>query len=140
MEDEGKCALPSGDGGQIVGIGIDIAEVSRIASMIDRHGNSFLEKVYTDTERAYCEARATRAMNYAARFAAKEAMSKALGTGFSRGITPKDLSVENDAFGAPKAVLSKSAMLLMHKIGASKMLLSLTHTKEYAQAIAIAIR
>lgn len=131
--------LTNKTGCRIVGIGIDTAEVSRIASMIDRHGDSFLSKIYTDSERTYCDSRAVRATNYAARFAAKEAMAKALGTGFNSVVTPKGLSVENDSNGAPKAVLDEPALRRLHEIGASKILLSLTHTKEYAQAIAIAV-
>ena len=69
---------------RIFGIGIDVVEVERIASAIERHGESFLAKLFTADERAYCEAQKKSALNYAARFAAKEAVSKALGTGLRR--------------------------------------------------------
>ncbi len=79
-------------------------------------------------------------MSYAARFAAKEAMAKALGTGIRSDITLKSLSVENDELGAPHAILDEHAQKRLLEIGASKMLITLTHTKEYAQAIAMAVK
>lgn len=125
---------------QIAGVGIDICDVARIESLIKRHGDAFLKKIFTDAEIAYCSGRADSAQRYAARYAAKEAMAKAIGTGFSGGITPRGLSVENDAGGAPYAVLDAAATEAMRARGAKKMLVSLTHLKEYAQAIAILSR
>ncbi len=122
---------------QIAGVGIDICDVARIERLINQYGDAFLKKIFTDAEIAYCRGRADSAQRYAARYAAKEAMAKAIGTGFSGGITPRGLSVENDAGGAPRAVLDATAAEAVRARGAKKMLVSLTHLKDCAQAVAI---
>jgi holo-[acyl-carrier protein] synthase len=85
----------------IVGTGIDIAEVERIASSIDRFGRRFLERVFTPGEIRYCESKANKAERYAGRFAAKEAAMKAIGTGWSRGVTWQDVEVQRAPGGRP---------------------------------------
>ncbi len=125
-------------GSQIVGVGIDIVDVARIARLLRTSGKSFLERTFTQAEINYCQKFSDSAIHYAARFAAKEAMAKALSTGFSEGITLKSVSVENDPkTGAPLAVLDDAAKMRMRSLGAAKMLISLSHLKDYAQAIAI---
>src|ERR1700746_3681611 len=85
----------------IVGTGIDIAEVPRIAESISRFGDRFLRRIYTEEEIRYCESKANRVERYAARFAAKEATMKALGTGWSRGIRGRDIEVYRQPGGRP---------------------------------------
>lgn len=124
----------------VVGIGTDIADVARIKSLIEKYGNAFLEKTFTAAEIAYCRSKADAPLHFAARFAAKEAMAKALGTGFRDSLTLKSMSVENDELGAPFAVLDEAARKRLEEIGAGKMFVSLSHLKDYAQAFAVAAR
>ena len=136
MTSSGKFAVSGG----VVGIGTDIAEVDRIRTLIDKYSDSFIERTFTSAEIAYCSKKPLPYMHYAARFAAKEAMAKALGTGFSDGVALKDLSVENDAAGTPHAVVSGRALEIMHSIGGSKMLISISHTKQFASAFAAVVK
>ncbi len=124
---------------RIFGIGIDVVEVARIASAIERHGETFLMKIFTPAEREYCETRKTPAMHYAARFAAKEAVSKALGTGIGRNAGLRDLEILNDPAGAPKLHLSGAAGIFAKEHGITDIQISLTHAREYAAANAIAL-
>lgn len=124
---------------RIFGIGIDVVEVARIAAAIERHGEPFLEKIFTAAERAYCETRKTPAMHYAARFAAKEAVAKALGTGIGKHAGLHDLEILHDAAGAPKLHLSGAAESFAEDNGITDIQISLTHAREYAAANAIAL-
>ncbi len=124
---------------RIFGIGIDVVEVDRIASAIARHGEPFLAKLFTDAERAYCSGHGKAALHYAARFAAKEAVSKALGTGIGGQAGWLDLEITRDPSGAPKLVLRGNAADFAKKNGISEVQISLTHAREYAAANAIAI-
>lgn len=124
----------------VAGVGTDIADVARISKMLEQYGDAFLKKTFTDAEIKYCAARPDAALHFAARFAAKEAMAKALGTGLRGEITLKSLSIENDELGAPHAVLDAAARNALEKLGASKMLVSISHLKEYAIAFAVASR
>lgn len=124
---------------RIFGIGIDVVEVARIASAIDRHGEPFIAKIFTSGERAYCESRKQTAMHYAARFAAKEAVSKALGTGIGGDAGLHDLEVIHDDKGAPKIRLSGAAEAFARKNQITEIQISLTHAQDYAAANAIAI-
>ena len=90
----------------IIGIGSDIVDARRIARVLDRHGDRFLDRIFTATERAKAEQRANRAETYAKRFAAKEACSKALGTGFRRGVFWRDMGVVNLPGGRPTMKLT----------------------------------
>jgi holo-[acyl-carrier protein] synthase len=123
----------------VFGIGIDVVEVARIASAIERNGERFLAKIFTPAEREYCESRKQAAMHYAARFAAKEAVSKALGTGIGGDAGLHDLEVFHDDMGAPKIRLSGAAEAFARQHGISGIQISLTHTREYAAANAIAL-
>jgi holo-[acyl-carrier protein] synthase len=119
----------------IIGIGIDVIEISRIAAAIQKEG--FLKKVYTEQERKYCQNRGRHAVaSYAARFAAKEAVSKAFGTGFYPG-EAKDIEIVNAANGCPEVILAGDFLQLAKKAGVAKIHISLTHTKEYAAANAV---
>jgi holo-[acyl-carrier protein] synthase len=124
---------------RIFGIGIDVVEVSRIASSIERHGEPFLARIFTPAERDYCESRKHAAMHYAARFAAKEAASKALGTGIGANASLHDLEVVNDANGAPKLRLGGAAEAFAKRHGITGIQISLSHTREYAAANAVAL-
>lgn len=124
---------------RIFGIGIDVVEVERIAAAIERHGEPFLAKLFTSNERAYCEVQKKPALHYAARFAAKEAVSKALGTGIGGQAGWLDLEITRDPSGAPKLALSGNAADFAQQNGITEIQISLTHAREYAAANAIAI-
>lgn len=120
------------------GIGVDLLEIGRMARTIERRP-SFVRRVFTDAERTYCESTARPAEHYAARFAAREAVLKALGTGFSQGIGPKDVSVEIDEAGRPVAVLRGRAAEVAAERGVQEVALSLSHTHEVAVANAVLV-
>jgi holo-[acyl-carrier protein] synthase len=118
----------------IVGTGIDLAEVSRIAASIERFGDRFLRRVYTEGEIRYCESKANRAERYAARFAAKEAAMKALGTGWNHGVRWRDIEVTRQPGGRPTIAFHGKAAEFAARLGAAHVALSLTHTAEQAIA------
>lgn len=118
----------------IVGTGIDIAEVDRIAASIERFGRRFLDRVFTADEIRYCESKANRAERYAGRFAAKEAAMKAIGTGWSHGVTWQDVEVMRVPGGRPTVAFHGKAAEFFRKLGAVRAQLSITHTKELAMA------
>lgn len=124
---------------RVFGIGIDVVEVSRIAAALDRHGESFRAKLFTTAERDYCESRSNPAPHYAARFAAKEAIAKALGTGIGSHAAWLDLEIVHNPHGAPHVGLSGAAQSFAHDHGITEIQISLTHTQYYAAANAIAI-
>ena len=118
----------------IVGTGIDIAEVPRIRQSIERFGERFLHRVFTAGEILYCDSKANRFERYAARFAAKEAAMKALGTGWNHGVRWRDCEVVRQPGGRPTIVFHGKAAEFAAKLGAKNAVLSLTHTKEQAFA------
>lgn len=118
----------------IRGIGTDIIEVSRIEEIIQRHGQKFLDKVFTANEQAYCKSYRKFARNFAGRFAAKEAVVKALGTGLANGLDWQDIEVINDPQGKPYLVLSDNFKKHFEN---PTIHLSISHCKEYATATAI---
>src|SRR3974377_2319610 len=118
----------------IVGTGIDIAEVDRIAASIKRFGRRFTERVFTAGEIRYCESKANKAERYAARFAAKEAGMKAIGTGWSRGVTWRDIEVRRAPGGRPIIAFHGRAGEVSARLGATRANLSITHTKQFAMA------
>ena len=121
----------------IVGTGIDIAEVERIEQTIARFGGRFKERVFTADEIRYCESKANKAERYAARFAAKEAGMKAIGTGWSRGVRWQDIEVRRLPGGRPTVVFHGKAGEIFAKLGGVRAHLSITHTKESAMAYVI---
>ncbi len=118
------------------GLGIDMVEVGRIKKAIDRWGERFLHRVFTSEERDYCERKAHPEQSFAARFAAKEAVLKTIGTGLSDGISWTDVEVVNDKSGKPEVRLGEK---ITRRIGNKKILLSISHTKEFAIAFAILV-
>lgn len=123
----------------VVGIGTDIIECLRIAKMIERHGELFLTRVFTAREIEYCSARKAATQHYAGRFAAKEAILKALGTGWSRGIHWRDLEVRNDRGGKPQVALGGRAREICEKRGVGDVHVSISHCRTHATAFAIAL-
>src|SRR5213079_1724719 len=121
----------------IVGTGIDIAEVPRIAESIARFGERFLRRIFTEEEIRYCESKANRIERYAARFAAKEATMKALGTGWSRGIRWRDIEVFRVPGSRPTIRFHGRAAELAASMSIRNVALSLTHTSEQAMASVI---
>jgi holo-[acyl-carrier protein] synthase len=118
----------------IVGTGVDLAEVDRIAHSLETFGARFQERVFTPNEIAYCERFKKRAERYAARFAAKEAGMKALGTGWRHGIRWVDLEVVRQPGGRPTLVFSGEAARIAERLGVRHVALSLTHTAQQALA------
>lgn len=118
----------------ILGLGIDLAEVNRIESAIARHGRPFLLRVFTPSEIRYCESHKHSAERYAARFAAKEAAMKALGTGWRRGVRWIDLEVANLPGGRPTLRLHGRSKQLAEEMGVRHVSLSLTHAAGFAFA------
>jgi holo-[acyl-carrier protein] synthase len=118
----------------LIGTGVDLIEVERIAHSIERYGERFLRRVYTDHEIAYCTRRRTSAESFAARFAAKEAGAKALGTGISWGVTWNEFQVGRHAGGRPTLELRGRAAQLARQLGVKTISLSLTHTASLAMA------
>lgn len=118
----------------IVGTGIDIAEVPRIREAIERHGERFLKRIFTEGEIQYCESKANRVERYAARFAAKEAGMKAIGTGWNHGVRWRDIEVVRKPGGRPTLLLHGKAAEFAANLGATNIALSLTHTAEQAFA------
>jgi len=125
----------------IIGLGSDIVDVRRIAKVIERHGDRFLDRIYTAAERAKAERRANRVETYAKRFAAKEACAKALGTGFRHGVFWRDLGVVNLPGGKPSMKLTGGALKRLQAITPAgcqaSIEVSLTDEGPTAQAIVI---
>lgn len=124
----------------IYGIGIDVVEVDRIETAIQRQGEAFLSRLFTQAERDYCERQARPALHFAARFAAKEAVSKAFGTGIGGSAGWLEMEVVRGESGAPKMVFSGNAANFLLSAGIAEVQVSLSHARDYAAANAVAIR
>lgn len=122
----------------ILGHGVDLVEVARVGRSVERFGDRFLERVFTEAERIYAGDGPRRDEHLAARFAAKEAVFKALGTGWAQGAGWKDIEVVREASGRPALVLHGKARELSLALGIRRWHLSLTHTGSTAMASAIA--
>jgi holo-[acyl-carrier protein] synthase len=118
----------------ILGTGVDIAEVPRIRESVERFGNRFLHRIFTAGEISYCDQRARRFESYAARFAAKEAGMKALGTGWSHGVRWRDIEVVRPRGQRPTIQFHGEAAAIAAKLGTKHIALSITHTSEQALA------
>lgn len=118
----------------ITGIGIDLVEVERIRALLARHGERFKARTFTEDEVRYCDGCADPAMHYAARFAAKEAGAKSLGTGFAEGVSWMDIEVVRGLAGRPELRLHGGARELADSYGVVRCHVSLTHTKDQAMA------
>jgi holo-[acyl-carrier protein] synthase len=123
----------------IKGIGVDLARIPRIRQIVDRWDERFLRRVFTDDEIAYCRRRRDPIPHLAARFAAKEATLKALGTGLSLGVTWREMEVQRERGQAPRMVLSGRCRAIALSKGGRQVLLSLTHDGDYAFAQAMLI-
>jgi len=121
----------------VVGLGTDITEIARIAHSIERFGQRFLERIYTAGEIAYCERKRSSAESYAARFAAKEAGAKALGTGISHGVSWLEIEVRREPSGRPTLHLTGRAAERAQHLGVDRIALSLTHSRDVAMAVVI---
>ena len=121
-----------------MGLGVDIVEIARMRKILDRTP-SFAPKVFSEAERAYCDGKATPEVHYATRFAAKEAVVKALGTGFSEGIGVRDIEVRRTSKGRPYVVLTGRARELARERGVLEIPISLSYTHTEAVACAMAI-
>jgi holo-[acyl-carrier protein] synthase len=118
----------------IVGSGIDLAEIGRIRQSIDRYGSRFLDRIYTAAEQAYCMRKRNSAESFAARFAAKEAGAKALGTGISQGVSWLEIEVVREPSGRPTIKFHGRAAQIAARLGVARAALSITHTAELAMA------
>lgn len=123
----------------IIGLGTDIVEVARIARMIADHGAHFLERTFTPGEIAHCQPRREFAQHYAGRWAAKEAVMKALGTGFTKDVGWTDIEIQVRPSGQPWIQLEGPARSYADKLGVGEILITISHTREYATATAIAL-
>jgi holo-[acyl-carrier protein] synthase len=124
--------------GMVLGLGTDLIETRRLQESIDRFGDRFLERIFTEAEIAYCmRKKKNSAESFAARFAAKEAGAKALGTGISRGVSWKELEVRRETSGRPTLHLSGRAAELAEAMGVRRVHLSLTHSQELAMAVVV---
>ena len=121
-----------------VGIGVDIIEIERVEQVIEKRGDRFLEKVFTPQEIAYCRTKKSPAASFAARFAAKEAAFKALGTGWAKGVTWKDVEVVRIPPGAPQIRLRGRALRFAERKQIRQWHLSLSHLREIAIAFVVA--
>ena len=124
----------------IYGIGIDVVEVGRIEAAIANLGDAFLDRLFTKREQEYCSKQKRPALYFAARFAAKEAVSKALGTGIGAQAGWLDMEVERAESGAPKMVFTGRAAEFLASEGIADVQVSLSHAKEYAAANAVAVK
>jgi holo-[acyl-carrier protein] synthase len=118
----------------IVGSGIDLAEIGRLQRSIDRYGARFLDRIYTAAEQAYCLRKRNSAESFAARFAAKEAGAKALGTGISHGVNWLEIEVVREPSGKPTLQLHGRAAKFAARLGVVRIALSITHTTDLAMA------
>lgn len=126
--------LPAG----LVGVGTDIIEIDRVKQAVERGGRRFLERVFTPVEQEFCDARRDRFACYAARFAAKEAVLKAVGSGLA-GCRWVDVEIGREKGGRPKVCLRGMAAEITKKSGIAEVLVSLSHNREHAVAFAAAL-
>lgn len=125
----------------IIGLGSDLIDIRRIGKTLEKYGDRFIERIYTETERAKSEGRRLRVESYAKRFAAKEACAKALGTGFRRGVFWRDLGVVNLASGRPTMALTGGALVRLDEITPKGLIadIALTITDDFPLAQAVVI-
>jgi holo-[acyl-carrier protein] synthase len=121
----------------VVGVGTDLMEIARIAQSIARYGDRFLRRVFTPREIAYCQRKKNAAESFAARFAAKEAGAKALGTGISHGVGWLELEVAREPSGKPRLELTGRAAEWARHLGVVRTSLSLTHSRDVALAVVV---
>src|SRR5215831_15410931 len=123
----------------IFGIGTDIVECLRIAQMVERHGELFITRVYTAHEIEYCQSRKQATQHFAGRWAAKEAVLKAVGTGWRRGISWRDVEIRNQLGGRPVVLLRGGVRDVADELGVGQILISISHCRSHATAYALAL-
>ena len=123
----------------VLGIGIDVVEVERIESSMAEFGERFAEKIFTPAERAYCESQRRPGLHFAARFAAKEAVAKAFGTGIGKDLGWLDMEITRKESGEPELKLDGAGRRYAETRGIAEVKISLTHAKHYAAANAVAL-
>ena len=122
---------------RLIGHGIDMVDCARLGRSVERHGQRFLDRVFTASELAYCLGKRRRIEHLAGRFAAKEAVLKLLGTGWRQGINWTDIEVSNDPSGRPRVVLSGRCRAVADQLGLTDVLVSISHIETHAVASAI---
>lgn len=127
-------------GGVLVGLGCDIIEVARVQGVLERQGERFLARVFTEAERSYCQEKRNPYPFFAARFAAKEAVSKCFTTGIGAELGWKSIEVSHGARGEPVIVLDEQGQAFLRSLGASSVLVSLSHTETMAMAVAALVK
>lgn len=138
MSDGFNIVLPPG--GVLLGIGCDLIEVERIQGVLTRHGDRFLHRVFTEEERAYCSSLKHPHKHYAARWAAKEAVSKTFTTGIGTHLDWTSVSIYHGTRHEPLVRLDEKAQALLRQVGATGVLISLSHTETHAMAVAALVR
>lgn len=124
---------------EIVGIGTDITECLRIARMIERHGELFIGRIYTPQEVKYCQSRKQATQHFTGRWAAKEAILKALGTGWRRGISWRDMEIFNEPDGKPVVRVRGGVKELVEQLGIQEIQVTISHCRTHATAFVIAL-
>ncbi len=124
---------------EILGIGTDITECLRIARMIERHADLFVNRVYTPDEIRYCQNRKQSTQHFTGRWAAKEAILKALGTGWVRGISWRDVEICTEPGGRPTVTLRGGAKEVADRLHIDEVLVSISHCRTHATAYALAV-
>ena len=127
-------------GGVLIGLGCDLIEVERIHKVLEKHGDRFLKRVFTAEEQAYCSSVKYSHKHYAARWAAKEAVSKCFTTGIGKELGWKSVSVYHGERHQPLVRLDAQGQALLAHVGATHVLLTLSHTETYAMAVAALVR
>ncbi|MCC5841831.1 MAG: holo-ACP synthase [Opitutales bacterium] len=127
-------------GGTVIGLGTDLIECARVAKVLERQGDRFLDRVYTPAERSYCMQMKNPTPHLAARFAAKEAVSKAFTTGIGAELGWRSIEVRKGERGEPIVHLDEKGRALLHSLGGSGVLLSLAHTAVYGHAVALLLK
>lgn len=123
----------------VIAHGLDITDCGRIRTLLDRHAERFLDRVLTPRERAYIDSKRDRVTHIAGRFAAKEAILKVLGTGWRGAISWQDMEIINTTAGQPQVTLDGECARVAEQLGIARVLISISHTQEYAAASAIGV-
>ncbi|MGJ8658132.1 MAG: holo-ACP synthase [Akkermansiaceae bacterium] len=123
----------------LLGIGIDVVEVDRIGSSMDEFGEKFVKRIFTQAEQGYCESQKRPSIHYAARFAAKEAIAKAFGTGIGKEISWLDMEILRQSSGEPTVLMSGGGKTYAEKLKVVDIKISLTHAEHYAAANAVVL-
>ena len=131
--------MPNELPGILISIGTDIIECVRIAQMIEKHGEVFLQRVFTQKEIVYCSSRKAATQHYAGRWAAKEAVLKVLGTGWAKGIQWTDVEVVNEVSGAPMIKMTGKAAEIARERGIREVMITISHCRSFATAFATGV-